>query len=452
MESEGHDVHAAQLRALKETHRREIACLTEDNISERRKYDSMLAHERNQAKSAEQRENEVRKDLIDITTKCHKLESELLRAKDAAVLETRSLTADNERLRRELAQNAEKIGSIRLESESRANESLSATVEKMNAKFSDTITSIERTAYESAKKKFDVQKMQELAAMQIECNRQIESYRAQNKLTNTAELETLKKNYAEREMQTMMDLKHLEALHTRRVTELEGAISSWRSRAEKAEEKAASALMSAARGSETSRAAAEDTIRQLESHADNVEALQVSLQKKHEELLESRSREASYREHLNRAIEECRVQRAQNLDALRQSSCDGAQAVHWKRVAQELELNLTASNTSMQIARDEAAMLENEVQRLTSQTRSLQDALDRADKIVYGNSAAVVIKSKENQVTTKSTRSPSTVGTRGVSLQDTRMCKRRPKTVFSPVNDENKRASPDQAKRVMMYL
>lgn len=37
VEAEGHDVHAAQLRALRETQRRELACLTDDNIAERKK-------------------------------------------------------------------------------------------------------------------------------------------------------------------------------------------------------------------------------------------------------------------------------------------------------------------------------------------------------------------------------------------------------------------------------
>lgn len=436
------------------------------------RFEGLLAHERSLTKAAEQREGEVRRELIDVTTKCHRLEAELLRERDAAVLENKSLAADNDRLRREISLNVDKIGAIRQESESKANQSLSATIERMNSKFSDTIQEIERTSYESAKKKLDVQKMQELAAMQIECNRQIEAIRAQNKLTSASEIETLKRNYKTREEQTMMDLKHLESLHSRRVDELESAIVVWRTRAEKAEESAANAMMCAARGSEAERASAEDTMRQLESHASNVENLQIALQRKHEELMESRSREASYREHLNRAIEECRVQRAQNLDSLRQSSCDGAQAVHWKRVAQEVELNLTASNTSLQIARDEAAMLENEVQRLTSQNRSLQEALDRADKIVYGNTAASVIKNKEREgspaVGGKSIR-PLQASARGVSLQDTRMSKRNKlgvKTVFgSPVNDENringssKHSATNESlgqrqfpsKRIMMY-
>lgn len=425
------------------------------------RYEAGLSHEKAQTRAAEQREADTRRELINITTKCHALESELLRSKDAAVLEGKSLAAENERLRREVSINMEKLHEIRLESDVKARDTVAATVEKMNSKLSNTVEAIERAAYESAKKKFDVQKLQELASMQVECNRQIEGIRAQNKMTNASEIEALKRNFEAREEQTIMDLRQLESLHTRRVGELEASLIAWRTRAENAEEKAATALMSAARGSEATRAAAEDTMRQLESHADSVEVLQAALQKRHDELMESRSREASYREHLNRAIEECRVQRAQNLESLRQSSCDGAQAVHWKRVAQEVELNLTASNTSLQIARDEASMLENEVQRLSSQITTLQEALDRADKIVYGNAAAAVVKSKEmaGVVPCKSAnRLPTAV--KGVSLQDTRMSKRKViSTLYSPVNDENRKNSfsPDNSgrpfpyKRITMY-
>jgi hypothetical protein len=469
VESEGHDVHAGQLRALKETHRREVSCLTDDIISERKKYEALLLHERTAAKAAEQRESDIRKELIDVTTQCHRLEAETLRLKDTAVLDSRGLAVENERLRQEIAHNAEKIGSIQESSTAKANESLAITVEKMNSKFSETVGAIERAAYDAAKKKFDVQKMQELASMQIECNRQIEEIRGHNKLANASEVESLKKNYEQREQQTMLDLKHLESLHARRVGELETAVAAWRARAETSAEKAATAFMSAAKGSEASRSSAEDTMRQLECHAVNVEQLQTALKQKHEELLESRSRETSYREHLNRAIEECRVQRAQNLDSLRQSSCDGAQAVHWKRVAQEVEVSMAASNTSMQIARDEVVMLENDVQRLTSQNRSLQEALNRADRIVYGNNAAAVVKSKDPAAAAAAAAggsggrpSPANGSVRGVSLQDTRMSKRSVvKTLYSPVNDENRRNafSPEEGgrvhssgKRVTMYL
>lgn len=402
--------------------------------------------------AAEERERDLRKELFELTSRNRTLEYEFNKIKESATLENIALAAENERLRTENKQMTDKLRLLREESSLTTEKTLSATVDQMNSRFTETVQSIEKSAYETAKKKFDVQRMQELAAMQMECNKQIETIRLQSKAASEKELDMLRKNYENREQQTMLDLKQLEQLHALRISELEKTLVAWRGRAEKAEENAASALLSAAKGSEASRLAAVDTIRQLEHHADNVESLQTALQQKHDELLESRSREATYREHLNRSIEECRIQRAQNLDSLRQASCDAAQAAHWKRAAQELELSLGAANTSLQIARDEAMMLENEVSRLNSQNLSLQEALDRADKIVYGNAVVAASKSKE----------PTPAKATKPSLQNTRMASRRQvsKSVYSSISsnenspnsaNKSKRETSFPSKRIMMY-
>ena len=316
--------------------------------------------------------------------RCQRLDYELARLREESVQETMTVSFENERLKREISGYIDKLGSIRNESAEQANQLMTTTLEQINSKFEETIKTIERSAFETAKKKFEVQKAQDYAAMQSECARQIEVVKTQLKLAHSAELDSVRKHFESREAQTISDLKHLEQLQSQRVSDLESSLYSWRHRAEKAEEHASIAVVSAAKNTECSRNLTIDKIKQLELHAEMAETLKATLQQKNDELLESKSRETALKDHLQRAIEECRIQRAQTIDALRQASQNAAEAVHWKKSFQDIEIHLQSSKSKFQIAQDEALMLENEVERLSLVNSNLQRALDHADDIVYG--------------------------------------------------------------------
>lgn len=102
-----------------------------------------------------------------------------------------------------------------------------------------------------------------------------------------------------------------------------------------------------------------------------------------------------------RVLEESRLQRAELLEARRQASNGTVQANEWRNAVKESDLSNTVAATSLQIANQEISMLDHQLQRLKQENDSLNQALNRSDKLVYGTinpTQSLTIPRSQNQI------------------------------------------------------
>jgi chromosome segregation ATPase len=328
----------------------------------------------------------MRDKLSNLRTRCEELEAELHNMRsEGSKYGNKDLEAECESLRKENRDLKFQLESIAAENAAKTNNAVSRAIDQLNASFAETAKQIEKAAQDSAKKLYESMKASELLAMQSNCNNQIETVKAELQAKAAKDLEQQRKSFEAREAQTMLDLQQLEGLHQHRVSELEVLVRTLRARAETAEEALSAAAISRVKMTVASRDITNERIKQLEAYAETAESLQAALHSKNEELLGVRSKEVSYMEQLRRVTEENSVLRAQNQSVLRQAAQDASDAVESKRAKHDLELRVASMSSSLAIAREEAVMLENEVNRLKALNSHLQEALDRADNVIYGN-------------------------------------------------------------------
>jgi chromosome segregation ATPase len=122
----------------------------------------------------------------------------------------------------------------------------------------------------------------------------------------------------------------------------------------------------------------------MEEHSKRAEQLHRQLEAFETELHQSRSRETSYRNQLARALEETRIKSAELIEARQQASSGSVQAQQWRKVSQESDLSIAAAQSTVQIAREEVAMLEFELRRAQDESAALRQELLRADKLIFG--------------------------------------------------------------------
>lgn len=327
----------------------------------------------------------MREKLLNLRSRCEELETELHNMRTTEGAKSGSEGEEVMLLRQENRKLKLQIESMAAENAAKTNNAVNRAIDQLNASFAETTKQVEKAAQESAKKLYDSMKASELLAMQSICNQQIETVKAEAQAKAVRDLEQQRKTFEARESQTMLDLQQLEGLHQHRVDELEVLVRTVRARAETAEEALSAAAVSRVRMSVASRDITNERIKQLETYAETAGSLQAALHSKNEELLDVRAKESSYTEQLRRLMEENNVLRAQSQAALRQAALDASDAIESKRSRQDLELRIASMSSSLAIAREETFMLENEVNRLKALNSHLQEALDRADNVIYGN-------------------------------------------------------------------
>jgi chromosome segregation ATPase len=364
-----------------------------------RSHKSAIERYDQEMKRSEAQRESMREKLSNLRSRCEELEAELHSMRsEGAKHGSRDIEAQCESLRKENRDLKSQIESIAVENAVKTNSAVSRAIDQLNASFAETAKQIEKAAQDSAKKLYESKKATELLAMQSNCNNQIETVKAELQAKAAKDLEEQRKTFEAREAQTMLDLQQLEGLHQHRVSELETLVRTLRARCETAEEALSAAAVSRVKMSVASRDITNERIKQLEAYAETAESLQAALHSKNEELLGVRSKEVSYMEQLRRVTEENSVLRAQNQATLRQAAQDASDAMESRRSKHDLELRVASMSSSLAIAREETFLLENEVNRLKALNSHLQDALDRADNVIYGNGVLSVNNHKKGTV------------------------------------------------------
>jgi hypothetical protein len=125
----------------------------------------------------------------------------------------------------------------------------------------------------------------------------------------------------------------------------------------------------------------------VQTHVVQSENLRRQLEQAHTNVTECQVRERAYREKLADALEESRLMRAQLLEAQRQLSSGSAQTHHWRQAASESDFSNTTTISALQIANDEIAMLELDMDRVSNDNSALRDRNAYLEGIIYGNTA-----------------------------------------------------------------
>lgn len=246
-------------------------------------------------------------------------------------------------------------------------------------------TAIEE-ARAAVKRELEGVHVKELALLQSRCAGDVAGALAEERRSRDRQVEGVKAVFVQRERETAEDLRRLEELHAAKALRLETQLGEAREK-----EQAAVAALAKQRQSE-SRAAAQllqsadaDQLSARECVA-RAEALSAQLSEQQRVLQESRAREHSYREQLTQALESSRTLRYEAAELKRQAADGSGHSQQWRRAVREAELARAATEASLQIANDEIAMLDNEMRRLQENNASLQQTINRADKIMYGSS------------------------------------------------------------------
>jgi DNA repair exonuclease SbcCD ATPase subunit len=265
-----------------------------------------------------------------------------------------------------------------------AHQDLRNKVSEMNEKMQKSLQQIKESDADKVRHELEGHRIRGLAEMQKECQREIEKVRTEERRIAAMEIENVRHAFRNREHQTSEDLIQLEKLHGVRVKQLEQQVATLKAQSSAQREQLQEASKVANTGSAQVQRSVQEMKARMEEQAQRADELHAALQAVHQELQEGKVRESSYRDQLSRALTQNRLQHAELLEA-RQQACQGtATAAQWRNVTRESDITIAAAETSVRIAREEIAMLEQHLHRVETENIELKSELQRADRLVYG--------------------------------------------------------------------
>lgn len=287
------------------------------------------------------------------------------------------MTLDTESQRQRMDRDREEFST-------KAQVDLRSKLSELNLRFDSRLKEMETSITETVTRQEESRRLQEIQVVNKQCEKDIETARADERRSRVREVDNLRSSFKERERATAEDLVHLEQLHTERLQRLEHQNQNLIKKIENAEHETAHAKDIATRGSVEVRLQASQHMQQAEEATRKAESLLLQSTSLRRELQESRVREGTYREQLNHALEENRLQRAEMLEAQKQAQAVASEALLWRKQAEQVDMTTSTSATTVQIAKDEINMLEHELLRVKEDNYVLQNSLIRAEKLVYG--------------------------------------------------------------------
>lgn len=258
---------------------------------------------------------------------------------------------------------------------------------EMTHKFDCSVQEVERNVRKSLHLEFQQDKFHSIRTMELKTTNDIKSALAEERRLHQLEMTKIKNTYLDREDQTSKDLVLLEELHGRKVSQLESEILHFQERAEYIEQLYESEKIQDAKLIENVRLQSVQTLKSLEDQSKKAEDQERRIVQIQNDLQQSKSMEAKYREKMGELLEENRIQRMQLLNLQKQFDIDSAHASTWKNASKESEISLNSYNSALRIAHEEVLMLENENKRILEENVRLKSALSYADKIVYGTNS-----------------------------------------------------------------
>lgn len=333
---------------------------------------------------AERSEHQLRSDWNGLQDQLAGLHIEFARSRDTHQSDGKAWARERQQL---LAECESRIGLLekeKVEAQTQARQELHHKVLEMKQRQEAGLREATSSQQEALREEFQSELARLGNEMQKRCQRDIEAVRSEERKLASSELTSLRSAFTQREHSTSEDLVQLERLHATRVNQLEQQVSVLKASGERLSEALREASLRMDKGSENSEHKALQFRRQMEEHSKRADQLHCQLEAMETELQQSRSREASFRNQLARAIEEARIKSAELIEARQQASSGSVQAQQWRKVSQESDLSVAAAQSTVQIAREEVAMLEFELRRAQDESAALRQELLRADKLIFG--------------------------------------------------------------------
>jgi len=380
-------------RALKEQNRREVSCLQDELVDERKRHANILLQEKKLRAQADTRESELRIKFSSLSEKHTALEKQF--EQSSAEFRAAQMSWERERMEIDRAHEA-RVQKIIEEKDNLvfdAQESARKKVDGMNINFSKSLKDMEGSVQDGCRQAFQNEKMMALAAMEKRYNTEIEKVRAAERKKAEVEMNRLRDSFVRREQETMDDLQSLEQLHQEHYDRLQKEVKMYQKIISDNEMSWEDAKTESARTEEMKRRQTEEHLKTVHQHVKRAEKLEYELRQAHAEVQQARAEESKYREQLARAIEESKIQRAEYISMQRQCENDAAVANSWRTASQESEISLASYDTSLKIAREELMMVERNYARVQDENRRLKDALQYADHVVYGQAQQNAINS-----------------------------------------------------------
>jgi len=395
IQAETRSLHEASVVALREQHRREVACLKDEIEGERKRCAQLMAGEKATRERAEGAEVDLRQQLAKLNERCCELQASLERETRTLRSERSVWSKERRDMERVHEQEISRVLAERDESVSQAQEESKRRVAEMTARFNSTLKDIEHTTRSGVRQELEAEKMLAVSAMQKKCSTDVEEVRMEERSKAENELKRVREAFLVREKQTAEDLHSLEKLHADHIDRLEKEVESYKDRVLAAEREAESCRTKAAMAEEKLCRETDMHRKALGQHTEAAQSLEVALERAQDEVQSARARETLYRERLSEAVEENRLQHAELLGLRRQSGSDAALAESWRSASKESAVSLASYETALEIAREEVIMLEHNMRRLEEENSRLREALQYADNIVYGSSSTSSTKTKK---------------------------------------------------------
>lgn len=398
-----HDNNQLQDASLKhhiEQNQRAIALLNEELSQERRRFSELIKKEIQARDTSESKEITLRQEIYNLQEINARINAELTRIREVAKTDAVSWEREKSHLLSNYDMQIAKLTAEKDSMVTKAHNDTKLKVEEITLKFHDTVKAVEESVVDTIRRQMDSDKIREITVMQKKCTKDIEVVRNEEKKAALLEINRIKASFSDRERQTADDLVQLEKIHNTRIKKLENICDDKSIAIQTCNKHIDELQIEVKRLEKEVKRKAVDHHKQLQEQASVAQDVHMQLQEACRHIQESKVREATYRDQLSKALEESRLQRAEYLEVKRQATNGQAQAYQWKHIAQETDVSTSATVTALQIARDEIAMLENELKRVKADNMKLQRSAQRNETLVYG-----IVSSPYHPNTT--TRSPS---------------------------------------------
>ena len=282
---------------------------------------------------------------------------------------------------------------------------LNGKIQECNSKYQHCLREVEVITKETLQKKYEEEKHAAIYQIQKECAKEIEDNKKKISTQFQSELNQLQDAYRQREMQTSDDLTQLEHMYNLRIDKLESQIKLFKEKALEAEKRLE------AYKSSTSQEAHEWKI--------NSQKYEESMKLHEGKALEWKQKISQSNQLNNELInrekllkEQCREVLIENKslkDAIFQHNTH-IQRLNSERLSLENKLKQSSYQdeavfVSLEIAKQEALMLEKENHRLKHENQLLQGVVNRSDKILYGNGTRDILSdlNSKSPISTKLT-------------------------------------------------
>jgi hypothetical protein len=403
----------AEMKAERLQSKRELSCIKEELAAERKRYSTLLHKETTARERAESNEVELKQEIASLREQSQRQQAEISRLHSVAKTDSEHWSRERELIKTDAETQRKKMDKEREDYSHKSQVTLRSKLSELNLKFDSRIKEMETNITETIRQQEESRRLQDIQVIIKQCEKDCEIIRTEERRNRTREVDNLRSSFKERERETAEDLVQLESLHSERLQRLENNNAILLKKIEKSDNDMKTAKDLAQRGSIEVRLQASQHMQQAEEATRKAESLLLQATTLRRELQESRVREGTYREQLNHSLEENRLQRAEMLEAQKQSQASASEATMWRKQAEEVDMTHSTSATTLQVARDEIRMLEHELARVKEDNYTLQQSLIRAEKIVYGQPRTTVESSRHssNQLPLRRANSTTTNAT-----------------------------------------